>query len=108
MSETKNPFPDLFDSLSVEEKMKMLETMIRIRTFETHVEELFDRALLGPGVLPPLAFEGNDLAVAVREAGRRVGAGVDDDLGGHGLLTHDVQRSTLRCSWTFAATLTSE
>ena len=41
MSETKNPFPDLFDSLQVEEKMKMLETMIRIRTFETHVEELF-------------------------------------------------------------------
>jgi len=41
MSETKNPFPNRFDSLLVEEKMKMLETMIRIRTFETHVEELF-------------------------------------------------------------------
>ena len=32
-----------------------------------HVEELADRLLLGPGVLPPLPFEGDDLAVTVAQ-----------------------------------------
>ncbi|GAB6276847.1 MAG: thiamine pyrophosphate-dependent dehydrogenase E1 component subunit alpha [Rectinema sp.] len=41
MAEIKNPFPDRFVSLSMEQKIKLLETMIRIRTFETRVEELF-------------------------------------------------------------------
>jgi len=41
MAEGKNPFPDKFTTLSSEKKTKLLETMIRIRTFETKVEELF-------------------------------------------------------------------
>src|SRR5665811_2318959 len=36
-----------------------------------HGEELADRLLLGPGVLPPLPLEGEDLLVAVREVDRR-------------------------------------
>src|SRR6476659_1226080 len=39
-----------------------------------HVEELTDRLLLGPGVLPPLPLEGDDLAVALTQLGG--GAGV--------------------------------
>ncbi len=41
MATTKNPFPDAFSSLSTERKLALLETMVRIRTFETKVEELF-------------------------------------------------------------------
>ncbi|MGB9686850.1 MAG: thiamine pyrophosphate-dependent dehydrogenase E1 component subunit alpha [Rectinema subterraneum] len=41
MAELKNPFPDQFSALTQEKKIKLLETMIRIRTFEIKVEELF-------------------------------------------------------------------
>src|SRR5664279_5566018 len=34
----------------------------------THVEEFLDRLLLGPGVLPPLPFEAQDLAVPLSQA----------------------------------------
>src|SRR5450759_3079069 len=36
-----------------------------------HVEQLADRLFLGAGVLPPLALEGDDLAVAVAQLARR-------------------------------------
>src|SRR3954451_14687621 len=42
-----------------------------------HVERLADRGLLGAGVLPPLALELEDLAVAVTEGGRRPGLGLE-------------------------------
>lgn len=41
MAATKNPFPDAFSALPPERKLGLLETMVRIRTFETRVEELF-------------------------------------------------------------------
>ncbi len=41
MEVTKNSFPDAFSTLSPERKLALLETMVRIRTFETRVEELF-------------------------------------------------------------------
>src|SRR5262245_29666413 len=39
-----------------------------------HVEGLADRGLLGAGVLPPLALELEDLAVAVAQAGSGIAA----------------------------------
>src|SRR5665647_2166872 len=36
-----------------------------------HVEELADRLFLGAGVLPPLALEGDDLAVALTQLAQR-------------------------------------
>src|SRR3954451_23734747 len=48
-----------------------------------HVELLANRGLLGAGVLPPLALEVEDLAVAFTEGGRRPGLGLEGVRGVH-------------------------
>src|SRR6478735_7621727 len=49
-----------------------------------HVELLADGGLLGPGVLPPLALELEDLAVALAQARRGIGVAVECVRGVHG------------------------